>query len=294
MMKPSLFIGITCWNSELFIGKCIESIKKCTRNVTHDICVIDNKSTDSSVRIARSLEIPVIQKRCLQSEALNILLGMSNAEYTLLIHSDVVLLNKSWFDICIAKLIDMTILISPEDIGCGPLTRPFGKDKPESSFMLFKTSKIKKCRSLHLKRRKWRVSLQNNLDFSGGHLTHKLPEILSHKTYTWFPMDVYISPREELPLYVPSTPPPIWSEELPYLRYGLGNFYGVDDNITHYHNWYDRVVNVVEGNKSSPPRGSEFPRDFILQYTNRFLKDYDSNQIIFPTENSRNREPKAL
>src|SRR5262249_44398587 len=119
-----LFIGITSWNSSLFLPHCLEAISATTAGTATEIVVLDNCSDDSSADIARTFGATVLQRRCNQADALNCLVAHSKAPYTLLIHADVILLGRSWFDLCQGKLTGSTVLVSPEDIGCGPLTRP--------------------------------------------------------------------------------------------------------------------------------------------------------------------------
>jgi hypothetical protein len=85
----------------------------------------------------------------------------------------------------------------------------------------------------------------------------------------------------------------IWSDELAYLRYGLGNFYGIEGQITHYHNWYDRVVSAKDKPRSASQR-KEFPPEFINGYSDRFLSDYKLDQVDYPSDLSTDRVPQAL
>lgn len=292
-MKHQLFIGITSWNSQLLLGASIQSVIQTTKCLNPFICVLDNYSNDRSCEIAHSFGINVIRHKSTQPQAINYLINKSKADYTLIIHSDVVMLDINWFYRCAAKLNESTILLSPEDIGCGPLTRPFGRGMPESSFLFFRTKELKSCRTWEISRpRRWSVSIRKKIDLSGSHLTHKLPSILASKSYHWHPMQVHPSPKEDYPLYKPSKRPSIWSDELCYLRYGLGNFYAVDKKITHYHNWYDRVVG--SGLQKDLKRGKEFPQDFILDYTQRFLRDLNAKNLVLPTNLDDVREPQSL
>ena len=293
MSGIDLFIGITSWNSSLFLPHCLESINKATNSCTKEVWVIDNQSSDSSVELAKAKGANVLVEKCSQAQALNKFVSMSNARYTLMLHSDVILLNADWFAICTSKLDRETILISPEDIGCGPLSRPFGLGKPESSFLLFDTKALKKCRQI-LWKKKWRLSYPYYaFNFRGSHITHDIPNRLNQKGLGWHPMNVYASNYCEEVLFKPDTLPPVWSDELGHLKYGLGNFYGVDNTITHYHNWYDRVISdtsIGVVNKTT----RTFPSAFINEYSHRFLNDYREGNIDLPSDLSLKREPKAL
>ena len=96
-MALDLFVGVTTWNSELFLPHCLESIRRTTGGLKVQIGVADNKSTDRSVEIARDFGARVHIEYCRQSIALNRLLAMSSARVTLLLHSDVVLVSQRWF-----------------------------------------------------------------------------------------------------------------------------------------------------------------------------------------------------
>jgi glycosyltransferase involved in cell wall biosynthesis len=256
--------------------------------------VLDNNSIDDSVEVAQSFGVEVIQMGCTQPQALSFLINHSRADYTLLIHSDVVFIDHRWLLLCMDKINGSVVLVSPEDIGCGPMTRPFGLNMPESSFMFFNTKLIKKCRHLLLLPTRKRFFPQYEFDFNGDHVTHNIPATLSRKGFRWFAMNVLTSNVVSEALFRPSKTPAVWSDELMYLRYGLGNFYSIDGIITHYHNWYDRI-----STQSHPPLDAnnckkDFPADFIRDYTSRFLSDYQHDNLDIPTDLNIRRPPKAL
>src|SRR5262249_17227336 len=141
------------WNSEAFVPRCIRAIQATTEAQTTKIVVLDNGSEDASVKLARDLGATVSVERCSQADALNRLASLSRARYTLLIHADIIMLSPNWLALCRSKITDRCALVSPEDIGCGPLTRPFGAEKPESSFLFFRTSVLRNLRSIHWQRR---------------------------------------------------------------------------------------------------------------------------------------------
>ena len=294
--RPDLFIGITSWNSALFLPICLQAIRDKTVGPNVRVVVLDNASTDDSAAIARNFDAEVLIKGCAQSDALNRLVDLSNAPYTLLLHSDVVLLDSRWFDLCRSKIDDKTILVSPEDIGCGPYSRPFGIGKPESSFLFAATGNLRKTR--FLKWQSWR-SLpfpKRVVDFYGNHITHRLPQRLCERGFEWFPLSVHLSETVAEPLYQPDFAPPVWSHELAYLRYGLGNFYSIDGVITHYHNWYERVDLDVEpaSQRTTGHNGGGFPVAYIKAYTQAFLRDYTQGALVVPPALKSGRKPKAL
>jgi glycosyltransferase involved in cell wall biosynthesis len=125
-MSEDLFVGVTTWNSEFLLEHCLRSIHRTTEGLRIRIGVLDNFSSDRSVEVAREMGAEVRVERCSQAIALNRLLSMSRARHTLLIHSDVILLSSDWFAICSRRLTGPIALVAPEDIGCGPLTRPYG------------------------------------------------------------------------------------------------------------------------------------------------------------------------
>src|SRR5262245_28092398 len=238
--RPECFIGITSWNSEGFLGHCIDQVHRTTRGRAR-VVVLDNVSTDRSAGVARARRAEVIVRKCSQPQALNALLKMSRSRYTLLIHSDVILLHDDWLDFCAAEMLGNVALVAPEDIGCGPYTRPWGKGMPESSFLFFDTRKAMSTRKVFWRQRFKMKLPYRAFDFRGDHITYNVPTALAARGHTWRMMDVHTSSREPEPLYVLNFKPNYWWESLPYLRYGLGNFYSLDGQITHYHNWFDRV-----------------------------------------------------
>ena len=297
MRTTDLFIGITSWNSELFLPHCLESIRRTTDGSSTHIYVLDNSSTDQSAAIAKQAGAEVIVHNCTQPEALQELVRRSHGHLTLLLHADVVLLANDWLKRCADYLIGNTVLVSPEDIGCGPLSRPFGAGMPESSFLLFRTDGLKRARRLARKRPLRPPFVRREFDFYGNHVTHNIPRRLAERGYTWKPMKVYVSNAEPEPLFIPAPGTTLWTEELGYLRYGLGNFYGLDGMITHYHNWYDRVIRVSDrssSGNSTTPKKREFPAEFINAYSQRFLADYAEGTVDFPRDLYSDRLPVAL
>src|SRR4051794_38439005 len=118
-MSVELFVGVTTWNSELFLEHCLRSIRKTTDGLNARIGVVDNRSTDRSVEIAKDFGAEVRIEYCSQAIALNRLLSMSDGRRTLLLHSDVILLSPKWYPVCNARMTGNVALVSPEDIGCG-------------------------------------------------------------------------------------------------------------------------------------------------------------------------------
>jgi glycosyltransferase involved in cell wall biosynthesis len=255
---PDCFIGITSWNSEAFLGPCLDQIGKTARGRVR-VVVLDNASTDRSAEVASSRGAEVIVKKCDQWQAMNWLLKMSRNRYTLLIHSDVILLHDDWLDLCAAEMPGNVALVAPEDIGCGPYTRPWGKGMPESSFLFFDTRKAMSARKVFWRQRFKMKLPYRAFDFRGDHITYNVPTAFK---------------------------PKYWWESLPYLRYGLGNFYSLDGQITHYHNWFDRVGLGSEpfdpaSKETVPPEGG-IPKAYLQISSRRFLDDLTRGALRVP------------
>jgi len=292
MTRHDLFVGITSWNSALFLPHCLAALQRTTAQLRTRVCVLDNGSEDASASLASAHGAEVVVRRCTQPQALQQLVRMSREPFTLLLHADVILLADDWFQRCSARLNGTTVLISPEDIGCGPLTRPFGRGMPESSFLLFETAGLRRARTLVWKRRHRLPYPRREFDFSGGHVTHNIPRRLAERGLSWQPMRVYPSNAEPDPLFIPEPGVSLWSEELGHLRYGLGNFYGIDGRITHYHNWYDRMITARTS--AGTGGGRQFPAAFINAYSQRFLADLQAGRVDLPRDLGSDREPVAL
>lgn len=284
--KSDLFVGITSWNSESFLAHCINAVKRTTSGLKTHIVVLDNLSTDHSVDLARQMGVEIISRRGSQGQALIDLLNMSRSEYTLLIHADVILLSGRWFEVCREAFSDNVALISPQDIGCGPYLRTWGTGMPESSFLLFRTKLARSARQwFSVQRFKVRWPYRG-LDFFGEHVTYNIPASLKRGGLSWKMMDVHTSSVEVDSLYEPNFQPKYWQSSWGYYRYGLANFYSINGEITHYHNWFDRVAaessSVDPLSTASFPAEGGFPLAFVRSYTERFLEDLKSGRVIIP------------
>jgi glycosyltransferase involved in cell wall biosynthesis len=293
-MSDKLFIGVTTWNSELFLETCLRAIRSATNTIPFNLAVVDNLSTDRSVEIAQDYGASVHREYCSQAVALNRLLAMSKAKYTLLMHSDVVLLSSDWFLTCTNNLTGDCALVSPEDIGCGPLTRPYGAGKPESCFMFFETEKARNCYTWKWIRRRgipWPI---RHFDFDDYYITHDIPETLKRRGYSWKPMKVHASPADLETIYRPTFTPEYWSDALSRLRYAMGNFYSIDGVVTHYHNWFDRVPKNIpfESKDTTEGDGKGLPLAFLSLGTRNFLNDYDAGTLLLPNPEELMPTPK--
>lgn len=279
----NVFVGITTWNSELLLPICLDSLRNTAPDA--EVVVFDNMSTDRTRDIARSFGARVVARRSGQADALDALASMSRKPYTLLIHADVVFMAPEWADTVVARLKGSTALVSPEDIGCGPYTRPWGKDKPESSFMCFSTQHIGKLKTRQWARRFGFPYFRNRVDFYGDHVTYGLPGRLVDAGLQWCPMKVHVSEFLRQPYYTPDFPLQHWTPELGHLRYGLGNFYSLDGVVTHYHNWYDRRVDKTkqfDPHETLEVGGGGVPVAYLKAYTTNFIDDYTQNRVSVP------------
>ncbi len=277
---PSLFVGITAWNSDWFLGDCLDSLREKTKGHRLEIVVFDNHSTDGTVEIAKRRGAKVKIGNSGQGTALNWLFAQSRAELTLLIHADVVFLSENWFPICYEAMSTNTVLVSPKDIGLGPMTRGY-HDKPESSFMLFHTRRAKRLMRWYSTQRfkiKWPW---RGINFYGPHITHDLPKEIAEAGLTWEKMDVWESPRAENPIYRCEFPAANWKPEYADSEYGFGNFYSLNGQLTHYHNWYNRANQVPTDSTEVHPT-DHLPLAFFRVYGERFLNHYRSNQLQIP------------
>jgi hypothetical protein len=110
-------------------------------------------------------------------------------------------------------------------------------------------------------------------------------------------MEVHTSNKVSEPIYAPDFKPKVWSDELPYLQYGLGNFYSIDGVITHYHNWYERRIGedkLSELQKTTEKDGGGFPLGYVKAGTEAFLRDYTAGKLSLPAAVPNTRTPKAL
>jgi glycosyltransferase involved in cell wall biosynthesis len=284
-MTAQLFIGITTWNSATFLGHTLGAIRRTTDAQSTRVLVLDNVSTDATVQIARDHGAEVLVRESGQDMALMDLFNASRSEFTLLLHADVILLSERWFDLCRAAMTGNVALVSPEDIGCGPYTRPWGANMPESSFLFFRTKEARKTRRWYTRQR-FRLQIPYRaIDFTGPHITYHLPERLRERGLDWRMMNVHPSTRMETPIYTPAFEAPHWNPELAMYDYGLGNFYSLDGVVTHYHNWYERALEAVpdDSDRMLSREAGALPVAFLQTYSRRFLTDLVNGTVRVPT-----------
>ena len=281
--SSDLFVGVTAWNSEVLLPLCLDSLRKTAPDA--EIHVFDNMSVDATPDITAKFGAKLTRGRLGQADALNRLVGLSKSPYTLLIHADVVFVADDWFSTVLQAISSSDALVSPEDIGCGPFTRTWGKDMPESSFLFFVTERIKQHRIRRRVRTFGIPHFRNEIDFYDEHITYGLPRRFMDAGLTWKPMQVHLSRRMEEPIYVPDFTPGYWTPELGHLRYGLGNFYSLGGRPTHYHNWYDRRLSETqsfERHATSEVDGGGVPLAFLKAALDNLIGDYYSGGLLVP------------
>jgi glycosyltransferase involved in cell wall biosynthesis len=282
-----LFVGVTTFNDEQWIGICLSALRRTLQGVSYQLVVLDNCSADKTLEIARQSGAETLSYSCEQGEALNILLHHSRAKYTLLLHSDVVMLHPGWFALVKQQISKRVILVSPNDNGLGNYLRTYGAGKPESSFMFFATrpaqalagwdKSLLKYRLKKFRRKPFLYPLRH-FDFYGPHVTHRIPQLLEGRGRGWFTMDVFPSRKLSEPWFTYNQPGANWYPEWGAYDYGFGNFYGIGGVITHYHNWYSRQMqSTLTGlNRNG------VPYTYIHGYSRRFLDDYQYDRVNLP------------
>lgn len=282
-MIPDLFIGITTWDDAHVLPDCLDALARTLGGVRYEVEVFDNGSADDSVAVARGRGCRVHVGSAPQGDALNWLLARSRAPRTLLMHSDVFMLAPGWFGLLTGLLERDCVLVSPEDIGLGNYKRPFGKDKPESSFMFFDTRWAQSAARFD-----WREALRRlrngtgglkGFDFYGDHVTHRMPGVVASDGKRWAMLGVLPSAYFEKPVYTFEDEGIEWERDASHRVYGFGNFYHWNGTLTHYHNWYARW-NALWSQKKIDQHGH--PVSFFPRYTKRFLEDFRAGTVTYP------------
>ncbi|MGQ9732193.1 MAG: glycosyltransferase family 2 protein [Candidatus Zipacnadales bacterium] len=95
MSSPCLSICIVNWNTREYLRACLQSIHETLGDITHEVIVVDNASTDGSVEMVRQEfpEISLIANRTnrLYAAGNNQALERAQGAYLLLLNPDVVL-----------------------------------------------------------------------------------------------------------------------------------------------------------------------------------------------------------
>jgi glycosyltransferase involved in cell wall biosynthesis len=279
---PELRVGLTTWNDADAVGLCLSSIESTLSTVAHEVVVVDYQSTDATVELASRAGAEVLVRDWSQSDALNHLLATSRTKYTLLIHSDVVLLAADWYARVVAALEGDTVLVSPEDIGAGPFVRAhIGAGMPESSFLFWRTAGAQRLRRL-MPRNAFRAARAQlplrAVNLYHRHVTHYLPGLLSKRGMTWKAMNVLPSPTGEAWFAPTDLEGATWDPTWGCLEYGFGNFYALDDTITHFHQWYSRRSEFTADGLND----DGVPVAYLNEAAARFRRDYEAGRLKLP------------
>jgi hypothetical protein len=107
-------------------------------------------------------------------------------------------------------------------------------------------------------------------------------------------MTVHASPADSSNAYTPQFTPEYWSDDLSPLRYAMGNFYSLDGEITHYHNWFDRVPKDVPltSTETTEGDGKGLPLAYLSLGTRRFLEDLSAGTLILPCLDEAPQAPR--
>ncbi len=116
-MNPKVSIIIANWNGEAILENCLRSIFECTKQVSFEVIVVDDASTDRSVELIRT-KLPNVlvienQKNIGYAAANNRALAVARGDYLLLLNNDTILQND-------AVGVMATYLDEHQDVGvCG-------------------------------------------------------------------------------------------------------------------------------------------------------------------------------
>ncbi|MHC4644446.1 MAG: glycosyltransferase family 2 protein [Planctomycetota bacterium] len=92
-------IVIVSWNTQDILHNCLKSIGEQTRNIHHEVIVVDNASTDSSADMVKRNFPPVIlienSKNCGFAAANNQGIAIAKGRYVLLLNSDTIILDDA-------------------------------------------------------------------------------------------------------------------------------------------------------------------------------------------------------
>jgi hypothetical protein len=133
--------------------------------------------------------------------------------------------------------------------------------------------------------------------FHGRHITYNLPEMLERRSRRVALMSVDASPADLESPFALDFSPIYWRPGFEQLRYGLGNFYSLEGEINHYHNWYDRAGGA--GARIAPDSTAEysadggFPFAWLQVCSGRFLREWEATAVKLPGI-SVNRRERAL
>lgn len=96
----NLSIIIPTWNTAEITLKCIKTIQKYIKNFSYEIIVVDNGSTDDTLKVLSSTKVKIIKnkKNLGFAKANNQAVKIAQGEYFLFLNSDMELINSSLID----------------------------------------------------------------------------------------------------------------------------------------------------------------------------------------------------
>jgi len=280
-----LRIGLTTRNDAGVLSLCLDSIARTLDSVSHEVVIVDDRSDDGTPEIARAAGARVEVRALGQADALNYLLATSDTAYTLLLHSDVTLLDADWYPRVRRHIAGGVVLVSPDDCGVGPFLRAaYGAGNPESSFMFWSTAGARRLRRLGprqlVRAARERLPFIRYVNLYHRHITHYLPAELERNGLRWKQMAVLPSPTGERWFEFDAHAPGVsWDPAWGSLVYGFGNFYALDGQITHFHQWYSRDA----GSDPTTLNADGIPVRFLREAAARFEHDYRAGRVQVPT-----------
>lgn len=285
MSAPELRIGITTRDDRPALELCLKSIAQTVANVENEVVVVDCQSADGSAEMATEAGAKVLVRGWTQAESLNYLLGTSRSKYTLLLHSDIVLLDEDWYRRLAEEATASIALVAPDDSGLGPhLRSSYGSGHPESSFLFWRTDLSRSLRALRLRefprRLRARLPLARTLELSDKHVTHRLADNLIRCGLEWRPMTVLASPQTAPWYHHRVRSGANWDADWSTYEYGFGNFYALGGRVTHYHQWYTRF----SGLDRDALNDDGVPARFLAESAARFRADYLGGHLKLPRQ----------
>ena len=75
----------------------------------------------------------------------------------------------------------------------------------------------------------------------------------------------------------------------------MGNFYSLDGQITHYHNWFDRVPKDVplDSLETTEGEGKGLPSAYLSLGTRNFIDDLQTGRVVLPALDEPLTSPAA-
>ncbi|MEW6610833.1 MAG: glycosyltransferase family 2 protein [Patescibacteria group bacterium] len=98
-MKVDISVIVVSWNSRRFLERCIKSVLKCAQNLTYEIIVVDNASSDGSADFVRdtfpTVNLIKLPSNTGFSHACNVGITYAKGSYLCFLNPDTELLNNA-------------------------------------------------------------------------------------------------------------------------------------------------------------------------------------------------------